>query len=103
MGGMLRYSLCHIATAYPLTLITAPFDGECQQFRLRDFCGGRCLYSQVTRPWPAAGRQAVCGTVAVLYDVLTEALPRVRALIDGGSISLASFDHEKFNGCEIIP
>lgn len=103
MVGMRRYYLGHIATADPHTLGMAAIDGECRRCRIFDFCGGRCLYAQVTCPWPAAGRQAVCGTVAVLHDALVRALPRVRGLIDEGAISLSSFGHEKYNGCEIIP
>jgi hypothetical protein len=30
-------------------------------------------------------------------------MPRVRALIEDGTIAPADFDHVKFNGCEIIP
>ena len=70
---------------------------------IRTFCGGRCLYSSIVQPWNPAGRQLVCGTVENLRDALTEKLPRVRALIAAGRISLADFAHEKFNGCEIIP
>ena len=70
---------------------------------IRTFCGGRCLYSNITRPWGTAERQLVCGTVENLHNALTNALPRVRALIAQGRIDTADFVHEKFNGCEIIP
>jgi hypothetical protein len=54
-------------------------------------------------PWGKDERQQVCGTVENLHDALLEALPRVKMLLDKGTISLGDFSHEKFNGCEIIP
>jgi putative peptide-modifying radical SAM enzyme len=103
MIGMSRYYVGHIAHTNPLELSRIPVGNECTDCRIRDFCGGRCLYSNITRPWGAAERQQVCGTVENLHDALREALPRVQALIHKGVISLHDFEHEKFNGCEIIP
>ena len=57
------------------------------------------LFSPGARP----AVRLVCGTVENLRKALTDALPRVQALIDSGRISLSDFAHEKFNGCEIIP
>jgi len=50
-----------------------------------------------------AERQLVCATIQTLHDALHEALPRVQALMRKGKITLKDFEHEKFNGCEIIP
>ncbi len=75
----------------------------CGDCAIASFCGGRCLYAAVTEPWPAAGRAEVCGTVRNLHDALVGALPRIRALLEDGTIAPADFDHVKFNGCEIIP
>ena len=71
--------------------------------RIRDFCGGRCLYSNITRPWGTDERRLVCDTIENLHEALTGAIPRVQDLISDGVISLSDFAHEKFNGCEIIP
>jgi putative peptide-modifying radical SAM enzyme len=103
MIGMKQYYLGHIAKSNPLELPVVPVGGECISCKIRSFCGGRCLYSNITQPWSAAHRQLVCKTVENLHDALFTALPRVRALIHEGKITLSSFAHEKFNGCEIIP
>jgi putative peptide-modifying radical SAM enzyme len=103
MIGMRQYYLGHIGTASPLCLPVIPVGGECIGCRIVDFCGGRCLYSNITRPWDLDERRLVCGTVENLQGALVEVLPRVRELIALGAISLKDFSHEKFNGCEIIP
>jgi radical SAM protein with 4Fe4S-binding SPASM domain len=103
MAGMSRYYVGHIADADPLGLTTVDVGGECNDCRIRDFCGGRCLYSNITRPWGTEERKLVCETIENLYDALTGVIPRVRDLIGEGVISLSDFAHEKYNGCEIIP
>jgi radical SAM protein with 4Fe4S-binding SPASM domain len=103
MIGMRQYYLGHIGTASPLCLPVIPVGGECTGCRIVDFCGGRCLYSNITRPWDRNERRLVCGTVENLQAALVEVLPRVRKLIARGAISMKDFTHEKFNGCEIIP
>ena len=103
MIGMKQYYVGHIRNADPCRLDRIDVGGECQECRIRSFCGGRCLYSNITRPWRGAERRLVCGTVANLHDALTDALPCVRSLISNGTITAEDFTHEKFNGCEIIP
>jgi uncharacterized protein len=103
MIGMKEYYVGHIRTADPKNLDRIFVGGECTGCGIYDFCGGRCLYSNITKPWNMAERKAVCGTVENLHSALTEAVPRVRALIEKGTITLHDFTHEKFNGCEIIP
>jgi putative peptide-modifying radical SAM enzyme len=103
MIGMKQYYAGHIADADPKNLPWFSVGGGCTTCNIRTFCGGRCLYSAIVQPWNPAGRRLVCETVENLHDALMDALPRVRALVDAGCISLADFAHEKFNGCEIIP
>ncbi len=103
MIGMKQYYVGHIRNADPCRLDRIDIGGECQECRIRSFCGGRCLYSNITRPWRGAERRFVCETVMNLHDALTDALPRVRSLISSGTITAEDFTHEKFNGCEIIP
>jgi putative peptide-modifying radical SAM enzyme len=103
MVGMKDYYVGHIRTADPLHLDKVFVNGECTSCRIRDFCGGRCLYSNITKPWNMTERKIVCGTVENLYTSLTKAVPRIRALIEDGTIAPDAFAHEKFNGCEIIP
>ncbi len=103
MIGMTDYYVGHISDADPRCLQTIPIGGDCRDCRIRGFCGGRCLYSNITRPWGDRERKLVCETVENLHDALTSALPRVQELIEKNRISLHDFSHEKFNGCEIIP
>jgi radical SAM protein with 4Fe4S-binding SPASM domain len=103
MIGMSQYYVGHISRSHPQKLKTIDVGGECSRCTIRDFCGGRCLYSNITRPWEEEGRDLVCGTVHNLHNCLQEALPEIRDLIATGTISFEDFHHEKFNGCEIIP
>jgi uncharacterized protein len=103
MIGMNQYYVGHISRSHPLKLGKILISGDCRECRIRTFCGGRCLYSNITQPWGPAERRLVCGTVENLRNALITALPRVRALIDQGIITQGDFAHEKFNGCEIIP
>jgi putative peptide-modifying radical SAM enzyme len=103
MIGMTPYYVGHIADADPCALDRIDVGGECTTCHIRNFCGGRCLYSNITRPWNPAQRQLVCGTVENLRDALVSVLPRVQDLIARGIIAQKDFAHEKFNGCEIIP
>ncbi|WML67150.1 MAG: hypothetical protein METHP_00639 [Methanoregula sp. SKADARSKE-2] len=103
MIGMSDYYVGHISDADPLHLKTVPIGGDCLDCTILGFCGGRCLYSNITHPWEDRERKIVCITVKNLNDALTGALPRVRELIAKKRISLEDFSHEKFNGCEIIP
>ena len=103
MIGMSQYYVGHVKDADPLNLPIIEVNGDCTDCKIRGFCGGRCLYSNITKPWSADERRMVCSTVKNLHDGLTGALPRVNELIDEGVICLSDFSHEKFNGCEIIP
>lgn len=103
MIGMSDYYVGHIRDADPRNLDRVLVGNECNDCTIRDFCGGRCLYSNITRPWGAQERKLVCGTVENLMDALLSELPRVKRLIKNGTISMEDFAHEKFNGCEIIP
>ena len=103
MIGMKEYYVGHIRTADPQHLDRIFVGGECTGCGIYDFCGGRCLYSNITKPWNKAERKTVCGTVENLYTSLMDEVPRVRRLIKNGTIAPDAFTHEKFNGCEIIP
>lgn len=103
MIGMSQYYVGHIENSHPCSLPEVAIGGECLTCNIRDFCGGRCLYSNITQPWSAGERKVVCDTVMNLHDALHEVLPQVRDMIGRGIISQEDFCHEKFNGCEIIP
>lgn len=103
MVGMKKYYLGHISTTHPIRIPEIDVNEPCSMCDIRDFCGGRCLYSNIIRPWPEDQRDVVCGTVRNLYEGLSDAVPEVCSLISEGRISMADFDHTRYNGCEIIP
>lgn len=103
MMGMRGYYVGHISRTEPSKLEKVPIEGSCTRCGLFSFCGGRCLYSNITRPWPEPMRRIVCETVKNLHETLMAALPRVKTLIGDGRINLDDFTHEKYNSCEIIP
>jgi putative peptide-modifying radical SAM enzyme len=103
MIGMKQYYLGQISHTDPRTLPHVSVEGDCTDCRIRDFCGGRCLYSNITKPWSKEERSIVCHTVKNLFVALNEALPRVLALLEYQKIDISAFNHEKYNGCEIIP
>jgi len=103
MTGMSQYYVGHIRNADPQDLAVVTINGECTDCDIFGFCGGRCLYSNIIKPWGEDGHRVVCSTVENLHNGLIEVLPRVKDLLAEGVIGLADFSHEKFNGCEIIP
>ena len=56
MAGMKDYYCGDIATSSPKSLRKIDIGGECTECDIRDFCGGRCLYSNITMPWSKEGR-----------------------------------------------
>jgi uncharacterized protein len=103
MVGMKPFYVGHILTSVPSSLPKVPVSGPCTGCRLFTFCGGRCLYACITKPWPEPLRKVVCSTVENLHTALTAALPGVKDMIGDGTISPGDFVHQKYNSCEIIP
>jgi uncharacterized protein len=103
MAGMKDFYVGHIAKSNPLKLKKTLVSGPCPSCSIYSFCGGRCLYSGIVKPWPKEGRSLVCKSVKGLRAMLLEELPEIKRLIGEGRISKADFEHIKFNGCEIIP
>ncbi len=54
MLGMSEYYVGHIRDADPQNLKVIEVNGECANCRILEFCGGRCLYSNITKPWGEA-------------------------------------------------
>ncbi|MBP5083220.1 MAG: TIGR04084 family radical SAM/SPASM domain-containing protein [Methanomicrobium sp.] len=103
MAGMKDYYCGDIATSDPKNLRKIDIGGECNECDIRDFCGGRCLYSNITMPWSKEGRRLVYESVKNLKTAMEVQLPRVKRLIADGKITVGQFNHVKYNGCEIIP
>ncbi|WP_292736352.1 TIGR04084 family radical SAM/SPASM domain-containing protein [Methanocalculus sp.] len=103
MIGMNEYLLGDIRSADPTRLSEVRPLHPCTGCSIAEFCGGRCLYSNIVRPWPDEGRDAVCSTIHHLRQELLRHLPKIQHLIDEGIIDYSSFVHTRYNGCEIIP
>lgn len=102
MVGMADYYAGHVRDADPIHLPEVPIGEPCLSCDIYGFCGGRCLYSNIVRPWRDESR-LVCGTVRALHDALVENLPRIQKMLDDGTLSMKAFAHTRYNGCEIIP
>jgi putative peptide-modifying radical SAM enzyme len=103
MVGVKDHYLGHISTTYPEELVKYTIGGRCTECQIRDFCGGRCLYSSIMGYWSEDQKDLICGSVRNLHDGLQEVLPIVRRYLREGIIRHSDLDHPKFNGCEIIP
>jgi len=103
MQGMTEYYCGNIFDSNPCDLKKILPAGDCSTCDISDFCGGRCLYSNVIRPWPEDGRKLVYESVLNLKSAIEEVLPGIREMIEKGTISKEDFRINKYNGCEIIP
>ncbi|MDE2519484.1 MAG: TIGR04084 family radical SAM/SPASM domain-containing protein [Methanocorpusculum sp.] len=102
MVGMADYYAGHIRDADPLHLPEIPIGEPCPSCEMYGFCGGRCLYSNIVRPW-REHYMLVCDTVHVLHDALAAELPRLKRMMAEGRLAQTAFLHTRYNGCEIIP
>ncbi|MDD1679120.1 MAG: TIGR04084 family radical SAM/SPASM domain-containing protein [Methanomicrobiales archaeon] len=103
MVGMKNYYIGHIASTQPDELPKYAIRGRCTDCRIRDFCGGRCLYSSVMGNWSEKRKDLICATVFNLHDRLKEVLPEIKDLLENNIIRPHDLDHPRFEGCEIIP
>jgi uncharacterized protein len=100
---MKDYYLGHIDHSDPCHMPELPVQGKCTECEILDFCGGRCLYSTITRPWTEEQNLVLCRTILHLHKCLTGGLQEVSGLVRSGVVNQDLFLHTKFNGCEIIP
>ena len=103
MSGMKHYYCGDIYESDPGSLKTVEPGGECSVCDIVNFCGGRCLYSNIVSPWPDEGRMLVYESVRNLKSAVESAIPEISAMIEQGLISVEDFRINKYNGCEIIP
>lgn len=103
MSGMTDYYCGSIFKTKPSDLRKFSAGGDCMDCDVRDFCGGRCLYSNILTPWPKEGRKYVASGVRNLKDTIESVMPEVRHMIERGLVSAKDFRVKKYNGCEIIP
>jgi uncharacterized protein len=104
MWGMKKYYLGHIKDADPLKLKQLFVNEKpCSECSILGLCGGRCLYTNITKRWTDEAYGKVCLTVEQLIATIKEEIPRIQQLIQNGKISLQDFNYLRYNGCEIIP
>ncbi|HCW09079.1 MAG TPA: radical SAM/SPASM domain-containing protein [Cytophagales bacterium] len=104
MWGMKKYYLGNIADADPLQLPKIFVEAApCVNCSILGVCGGRCLYTNITKRWTDEAYEKVCHTVRELVKAVEAQIPRIQELLESEEISIEDFDYLKYNGCEIIP
>jgi radical SAM protein with 4Fe4S-binding SPASM domain len=103
MWGMRDHYLGHISTADPLSLRKIMLEQPCSECEILHICGGRCLYTLLTKRWEPEAYKKVCNTVTNLVESVRRQMPRIEKLILEKRVKVADFDYIKYNGCEIIP
>jgi putative peptide-modifying radical SAM enzyme len=103
MVGVKEHYIGHITSTHPVRLPRYTVKGRCMHCQIRDFCGGRCLYSGILGHWSEERKSLICETVRNLHDGLQEVLPEIQRLLENGIIGYQDLDHPRFEGCEIIP
>jgi radical SAM protein with 4Fe4S-binding SPASM domain len=104
MWGMKAYYLGHIKDVNPRGLKKLYVDQKpCSECKILGVCGGRCLYTNITKRWSADAYSKVCYSVEQLIESVKSEVPRIKQLINDGTIALGDFDYVKYNGAEIIP
>ncbi|UUX91844.1 TIGR04084 family radical SAM/SPASM domain-containing protein [Methanoplanus endosymbiosus] len=103
MAGLEDYYCGNIYDTDPADILKSEIKGDCTDCDIKDFCGGRCLYSNIIKPWPVEGREIVKSSVRHLKECIESKIPEIKELTEKGIISEGDFDYEKYNGCEIIP
>ncbi|MBN1432134.1 MAG: TIGR04084 family radical SAM/SPASM domain-containing protein [Methanomicrobiaceae archaeon] len=103
MSGMKDYYCGNIYESDPGRLKKVEPVGECSDCDIMEFCGGRCLYSNIVSPWPEEGRMIVYESVRNLKSAVESVIPEISDMIEQGFISAGDFRINKYNGCEIIP
>jgi uncharacterized protein len=103
MWGMKDYYLGHVSTADPSKLRKIQLGEPCTNCEAFNICGGRCLYTIVTKRWSPEAYTQVCNTVTNLIQAVRGRIPRIERLIKERRVMLKDFEYVKYNGCEIIP
>jgi uncharacterized protein len=103
MWGMKKYYLDHISKVRPLKLKKFFVGAPCTECEVLTTCGGRCLYTNITKRWNSDAYASVCNTVRGLVNAVKMELPRINKLLKDRKVSPRDFEFMKYNGCEIIP
>lgn len=77
--------------------------GRCDNCRIKNICGGRCLYWNKAKLWPEKGDDLICKTIKHLISEIQKQIPAIKGLIQNKIIQEKDFEHEGYWGPEIIP
>lgn len=75
----------------------------CTSCSYLNVCGGRCLYSNYAKLWPAEGEKLICSTIIHLIEELKKRMPEIKELLEKKVILEKDFEFERYFGPEIIP
>lgn len=104
MWGMKKYYVGHVSKDNPLRLkqffVSQKPCSDCKTLKV---CGGRCLYTNITKRWSDDAYSKVCYTVEQLVEAVNAQLPRIKNIIKNRKLKVEDFNYLKYNGCEIIP
>jgi putative peptide-modifying radical SAM enzyme len=103
MWGMKDYYLGHIGNSDPLKLKQLFVSKPCTECNVLKVCGGRCLYANITKRWETDAYALVCNTARELIIAIETQVPRIKHLIEKGTVRQQDFEFMEYNGCEIIP
>jgi uncharacterized protein len=104
MWGMKKYYLGHISKEHPLKIKKLFVNQKpCVKCQSLSICGGRCLYTNITKRWRDDDYSKVCYTVEQLVEAVKAQIPRIQQLIKNKKLQVEDFNYLKYNGCEIIP
>jgi len=101
--GMKKYYQGDIFRDTPKSLKKIYVGKPCTSCDIFHLCGGRCLYSNILKPWGEKGLNEICLSIRFLISELQKTSQKIKSLIDKKVISLKDFDYIKYNGTEIIP
>jgi len=112
-----KIGICPISPDWDFSIVGNIWDSEPQELRnvMRvdepcpscgefEICGGRCLFANKQKLWGAEGFEKVCEVSRHLFNTLKNHVPKVRELIENGTISIEALNYPEYNnGCEIVP
>ncbi|MFX0102448.1 MAG: TIGR04084 family radical SAM/SPASM domain-containing protein [Candidatus Hodarchaeota archaeon] len=98
------FEMGNIFDNHPKDLFDAMFVGDpCPSCEIYSICGGRCLYANKLKPWGEEGYKKTCETIFYLVNSLKKKLPRIKEMLEEGTIKIKQFEYFQYNGCEIVP
>ncbi len=112
-----KIGICPISPDWDFSIVGNIWDSEPQELRnvMRvdepcpscgefEICGGRCLFANKQRLWGEEGFEKVCEISRHLFSTLKKHIPKIRELIQNGTISIEALNYPEYNnGCEIVP